>query len=707
MASDRNADRSYIERGSRRSADYGIEPERVFSRRILEGPELAERLARRKDLIVAAEPFIAGLHGFLRGSGFFAILTDDEGCILSVLGDENILAEAFALRMVPGAFMDESNIGTNAMGTALAEGHPVQVSGHEHFIKAYHRWTCSGAPIRDAEGRIVGSLDLTGSRDEVHLHTLGMVVAAVAAIEKTLALNARNEILLEQRRFTETLLDSIAAGILSADLEGRILTANSQAPEMFGYSSGELLDLGMEALLPAWDEVRLACIEGRPFATDDVRVNVRSNRLYFNLATYPIIGRDGGPKAIILVFKDVKRVRKHANEIMGRKAIYTFDKIVGRSRALSEAVAFAKKVADSRSTILITGESGTGKEIFAQAIQNASARRDEAFVVLNCGAIPPTLIESELFGYAEGAFTGARRGGQPGKFEIADGGTLFLDEIGEMPLELQIRLLRVIEEGTITRIGDSREIPVDVRIIAASNKDLKEEVAKGLFRMDLFYRLNVLPIRLPALRERRDDIPLLVDFYMNKLSRKLNKKPVAIGEDYLARLVALQWPGNIRELENMLELIINSEVLPAVGTVGAAGGPAAGSGLGAAAGAGLGAAAGAGLGAAAGAGLDAAAGADRGADASTEAGRSTMAVTGGGSAPVGRSGAARAPTLLAAEEETIRAALREAHNNISLAARRLGIGRNTLYRKMERFGIACSVMEQRSITEQDARSSLS
>ena len=664
VAPERGSDRSYIARGSRRSADYGVEPERIFSRRLLEGAELASRLARRKDLIVAAEPFVAGLYGFLRGSGFFAILTDEEGCILSVLGDEAILAEAFALRMVPGAYMDESSIGTNAMGTALAEGRPVQVSGEEHFIKAYHRWTCSGAPIRDAEGRIVGSLDLTGGKDQVHLHTLGMVVAAVAAIEKTLALNARNEALLEQRRFNETLLDSIAAGILSADLDGRILTANSQAPEMFGYSREELLELGMEALLPGWNEVRLACLEGRPFANDDVRVDVRSNRLYFNLATYPIIGRNGRAEAIILVFKDVKRVRKHANEIMGRKAIYTFEKIVGQSRAIAEAVAFAKKVADSRSTILITGESGTGKEIFAQAIQNASSRRDEAFVVLNCGAIPSTLIESELFGYAEGAFTGARRGGQPGKFEIADGGTLFLDEIGEMPLELQVRLLRVIEEGTITRVGDSREIPVDVRIIAASNKDLKEEVARGLFRMDLFYRLNVLPIHLPALRERREDIPLLVDFYMGKLSRKLNKKPVAIGPDYLEALVAQDWPGNIRELENMLELIINSERLP----------PLRGEGF-----------------------------RPQSAAQATGGRGGTWALREDEPTQPGSAGGRSSPTLLEAEENLIRQALLDAGNNVSRAAKRLGIGRNTLYRKMERFGIAPGAPEFRSIMEQSSR----
>ena len=628
-ARDRDSDRSYIERGLLRCAGYGIDPTQVFSRRIVEGKELAERLSRRKDLIVAAEPFIAGLHGFLRGSDFFAILTDEEGCILSVIGDEGILAEAFALRMVPGAFMDERSIGTNAMGTALAEGLPVQVSGEEHFIRVYHRWTCSGAPIRDVEGRLVGSLDLTGRKENVHLHTLGMVVAAVTAIERSLALNARNEALLEQRRYIEPLLDSITAGILSTSLDGKILTANAQSLEMFGYSREELLGLAMADLLPGWEGVREACLAGRPFANDDVRVTARANRVYFNLATYPVLDRNGRAEAIILVFKDVKRVRKHANEIMGRRAIYTFDKIVGVSPALVEAVDFARKIADSRSTILITGESGTGKEIFAQAIQNSSSRRDEAFVVLNCGAIPPTLIESELFGYAEGAFTGAKRGGQPGKFEIADGGTLFLDEIGEMPIDLQIRLLRVIEEGTVMRIGDTREIPVDVRIIAASNKDLKAEVARGRFRMDLFYRLNVLPICLPPLRERREDIPLLVEHYMRKISQKLNKRPVELAEEYVAELMSQEWPGNIRELENLIELIVNSESLPPL----------------------------------------------------AEVRRRPIS-----SAPAVERGSAT--KLVEAEEVLVRRALKEADNNVSRAARRLGIGRNTLYRKMERFGIS-------------------
>jgi transcriptional regulator with PAS, ATPase and Fis domain len=319
---------------------------------------------------------------------------------------------------------------------------------------------------------------------------------------------------------------------------------------------------------------------------------------------------------------------------MGRRALYTFDKIIGTSPAIRAAIDFSKKVADSRSTILISGESGTGKEIFAQAIQNASPRRDEAFVVLNCGAISPNLIESELFGYTEGAFTGAKRGGHPGKFEIADKGTIFLDEIGEMPLEMQIRLLRVIEEGTVMRVGDSREIPVDVRVIAATNKELRSEVQAGRFRMDLFYRLNVLPIRLPPLRERPDDIPLLVEYYMRKASRKLNKKPVELPPGYIDRLCGLEWSGNIRELENHIEFLIMSEGLPSEGTPPAL------------------------------------------------------------SAVAPPLSVASAPSLEAAEQTLIRATLLECGNNVSQAARRLGIGRNTLYRKIQRYKIDCSIMVQ-------------
>lgn len=253
--------------------------------------------------------------------------------------------------------------------------------------------------------------------------------------------------------------------------------------------------------------------------------------------------------------------RKLTERILHGQAIYTFDKIIGKTDRIEKLIAYSKKIADSRSTILITGESGTGKEVFAQAIHNYSIRKEKPFIAVNCGAIPITLIESELFGYVEGAFTGAKKGGNPGKFEIAEGGTIFLDEIGEMPQDMQIRLLRVIEEGVLSRIGSGKQIPIDVRIIAATNKELKLEVEKGNFRKDLYYRLNVLPIHLPPLRERREDIPELVNYYIKKTSRKLNKSSIEIPEAYMNYLKNYDWPGNIRELENIIELIVNSEEL--------------------------------------------------------------------------------------------------------------------------------------------------
>ena len=356
-------------------------------------------------------------------------------------------------------------------------------------------------------------------------------------------------------------------------------------------------------------------------------VNTRKNKIYFNISAYPVVSEDSSISAVIIIVKDVKHVRKHANEILGRKAIYTFDKMIGRSASFTDTVDFARKVADSKSTVLISGESGTGKEIFAQSIHNCSSRKEEAFVVINCGAIPGTLIESELFGYNDGAFTGARKGGQAGKFEIADGGTLFLDEIGEMPLDMQVKLLRVIEESIVTRLGSNDPIPVDVRIIAASNKDLTREVQEGLFRSDLYYRLNVLPIKLPSLRERPEDIPLLIEYYSSKISRRLNKREVPVSDEQMARFREYSWPGNIRELENVMELMTNSEKVPPLFQ-------------------------------------------EKPPFSESE-----------------KHSPARAEALEEVEKNYISQVLEENRFNIASSARQLKIGRNTLYRKIRNFGI--------------------
>lgn len=615
----------------------GVDFSRIYSKKIIDGDKLQRRLEEKRELILAAEPFMNQLYSFVKGSNFFSILTDEEGCILSVIGDEDILSEAFSLRMIPGAYMDEASIGTNAMGTSLAEGMPVQVSGEEHFIKAYHRWTCSGAPIRDISGKIIGALDLTGYSENVHPHTLGMVVAAANAIERMLQVKNYSEEAVLSKLYTETIIDSIQAGILTADLDGNLKVVNKYVANMFGYTQEEMKKIKIWNLFEGWEKVKHVILSKNNFSDEDVFVNSRKNKLRFNLSAYPVVDKKGNIRDIVFVFKEVKKVRKLANKIMGRQAIYTFDKIIGKNEDFLKTVEFAKKVSDSKSTILIMGESGTGKEVFAQAIHNNSNRSEEPFIAMNCGAIPKNLIESELFGYEEGAFTGAKRGGHPGKFEIADGGTVFLDEIGEMPLDMQTRLLRVIEEGTVRRIGGTEEIIVDIRIIAATNKDLEKEVKKGNFRKDLFYRLNVLPLRLPPLRNRKEDIPLLIDYFMNRISKKLNKKMVEIPENYMNYLLEYQWPGNIRELENFIELIINTEYIPT--------------------------------------GLHK------------------------NNAQINKDELDLKPKqecykLEHVEKEHIIKVLKMCEGNMTLSAKNLGIGRNTLYRKVKKYNIDCSEFEQ-------------
>ena len=229
--------------------------------------------------------------------------------------------------------------------------------------------------------------------------------------------------------------------------------------------------------------------------------------------------------------------------------------IIGESPQLQEVFKIIDKVADTPSTVLINGESGTGKELIASALHGASSRRDKPFIKINCAAIPHNLLESELFGYERGAFTGAVTS-KPGRFELADGGTLFLDEIGEIPVEMQVKLLRALQEGEFERVGGIKTTRVDVRLIAATNRDLQAEIEAGRFRKDLYYRLAVVPIVLPPLRERRTDIPMLAGHFVEKYNRKLNKKIESISDDAMALLQAYNWPGNIRELENLIERVL-------------------------------------------------------------------------------------------------------------------------------------------------------
>ncbi|HWQ76476.1 MAG TPA: sigma 54-interacting transcriptional regulator [Syntrophomonas sp.] len=298
---------------------------------------------------------------------------------------------------------------------------------------------------------------------------------------------------------------------------------------------------------------------GKAFKNEEIFIPTADVTLRFLASGTPIVSKGGKVASALLIIRPIKEVHHLVNRFSGYTARFHFEDIITCNTHMQEIIDVARMASRNSSSVLIEGESGTGKELFAQAIHNASRRSGSAFVAVNCGAIPRELIASELFGYNEGAFTGAKKGGNPGKFELADGGTLFLDEIGDMPLELQVALLRTIQEKQISRIGGSQMIPIDVRIICATNKNLFEEMQKGNFRRDLFYRLNVIDLHILPLRERTEDITLLFSHFLKQMNPEMNE---SLEEELQNILVSYAWPGNVRELQNAAERMVNLHQLP-------------------------------------------------------------------------------------------------------------------------------------------------
>lgn len=545
--------KSVIELSHERCRILNIKKDQVFSGKIISETELQQKFSEKRNMILTAAPYMEQLTKLVKGCNFFALLTDGEGCILNAMGDEKILTEAFDLKMVPGAFMNEESIGTNAMAIVIKTGEPIQLSGEDHYIKVYHKWTCSGAPIKDHHGNLIGVLDLTGYTEHVHPHTLGMVIAASNAIEEMIKVKEFHKLQNVNNKHIKTIFNSMPVAIVTSDIDGRIKIHNNKAAELLGNKDNQLKAHTMREIIEEWDKIKEGIYTGQNIS-QEINILALRNKFPCHVTVNPIYNPVDDSIEIVYVFEEMKKIKK--------QAYYTFDRIIGQDENFLNIVQYAKKIADSKSTILILGESGTGKEVFAQSIHNYSKRMDGPFIALNCGAIPKQLMELELFGYEEGAYMGAKKGGNQGKFELADGGTILLDEIGELPLDMQVKFQRVLQEGIITRIGSQKSIPVNVRVMAATNKDLKKEVELGRFRKDLYYRLNVLPLYLPPLRQRKGDISLLLKYFMKNIGESLNKKEIDIPAAYLKLMMNYNWPGNIRELENVVELIINTESIP-------------------------------------------------------------------------------------------------------------------------------------------------
>jgi len=545
----RSTDMAAIIAGShRRSEDYGLRPgaRPDFSR--LSAADLSMLVERNRSLTTHALPAMETLYQQIANTHHMVLLTDADGVIVHSLGDADFLEKANRVALTPGVAWSERSKGTNAIGTAITEGAPTTIHADQHYLAANHFLTCSAAPIVDHRGDVVGVLDVSGDRRNYHQHTMALVRMSALMIENqiftatfdnavTLHFHARPE-------FIGTLME----GIASFTPDGRFLAANRAAlfqlglsyPMLQAHTFDSLFGLPVAAL---YDHERNAVGGLLDLSLHNgVRVRGRAElRLARNMHAPAAT-----PKAAVPISQPLPQSVSTATP-SGLRALDTGD------ARMAQVIDKVGKVLGRGIPILVLGETGSGKEWLARAIHQDSPRAHKPFVAVNCASIPETLIESELFGYEEGAFTGARKRGAAGRIQQADGGTLFLDEIGDMPCALQARLLRVLQERTVTPLGSARPVKVDVELVCATNHDLRQRIAAGLFREDLYYRLNGLVVKLPPLRARTD-LPALVRNILaaeaDSQAPRTSTPPIS---DAVLRLFARhRWPGNLRQLASLL-----------------------------------------------------------------------------------------------------------------------------------------------------------
>jgi transcriptional regulator of acetoin/glycerol metabolism len=519
---------------------------------MLDARQLAALREENALFMQAALPFMQFLKNAVKGSGFILVLTERSGVVLEVFGDEAIMAMAQENNYVAGCSRAEEVAGTNAISLALIEKKPVQLVGAEHWNVRHHHWTCASAPVFSPEGMLLGTVTLSGETINAHSHTLGMVISAAEAIGERLR---ERELAAHQRRadaLLSSVLTSISDALVTVAADGRITNINPAARKLLALAAGDAVGKSILKLFPAHPEL-LAVAAGQEGPALEVVSERASGRAHFVVTPY-VMHSDGEAQGAILAVRERRDFLNEVRDFAGLNAVFTFEQIIGQAPALLRQIELARVAARQSARILILGETGTGKEMFAQAIHNCSPRRTGAFVALNCAAIPRELMESELFGYRGGAFTGSRKGGQVGKLELADGGTLFLDEVHQMPLDLQAKLLRALQDGVITPLGDTKPIRIDVRVVAAANEDLYAKSRTGEFRQALYFRLSVVEISLPALRERVEDIPRLAQHLLAKLAARMGRQAPALSPAALQVMLGYAWPGNVRELENVLEM---------------------------------------------------------------------------------------------------------------------------------------------------------
>ncbi|WP_458413091.1 sigma-54-dependent Fis family transcriptional regulator [Schinkia sp. CFF1] len=534
-----------------RSKDFGVNPYKRQIEQIVKDSDLVDNKSKNERLLSIARPDLQYLEDLVSGTETIITISDHNGLLLEMYGDQQILKEGRKIHFMPGAIWSEEIGGTNAVGTVIKSRKPEQILFSEHFCSGWQDWVCAAAPIiHPLTKELLGVLDISGKWKNVNHHTLSLAISKSQKISKIIG-GSFYLSTLESNPFLRTTFDTCDDGVIIIDAKKQILQVNQKMKT--------LLQSSQFTYIEEWPELNKV--------VDDVlsennrlveeKIMLSSKKHTFICSAQQVLV-DNIILGAVLRFRErmpLLKMNNHPSTPLSRDATtrYTFSNMIGTSPAFTKVVKNANKAAMLDSTLFLSGETGTGKEVFAQAIHQASKRNEKPFIAINCGAIPRDLIESELFGYEAGAFTGAKGKGSPGKFEMAHGGTIFLDEIGDMPLTAQIHLLRILEEKTVTRIGSARPIPIDVRVIAATHKNLLAAVRKGEFREDLYFRLRVIQLRLPALRERISDISHLVQHFVDQLSPQFGVSNIEIPQDTFEYLQQYSWPGNIRELKNVIE----------------------------------------------------------------------------------------------------------------------------------------------------------
>jgi len=610
-----------------RCVHLGIEPKGQKPRARGVGDSLEALRHANEELLQASENTWRVLGDILSQSHSCLLVADASGTLLDVRGSAALVDRAARDCIAPGYAWSELSAGTNAVGTALALNAPAEVHSAEHFLSVAKIWSCSAAPVRDAiDGSMLGVVDVTSVGENHQTHCLALAVTAAHQIEQTLHSRelARAVQLLHWYQTSGGRWSQQA--VVVVDRKGRIVTANDLARAWFADCRDcTPLERGRQFLNVVGEPTLADCAAALPPRTRVVGIE-------------PFAGRGSAWEGGLLVLEPVRESKSLARPGLSPRTTPevadAFVHITGRNAALVELKRRAARMARAGAPVLLLGESGAGKELFARAIHQASPVAAGPLLAVNCGTLTRELAASELFGYEAGAFTGAAPKGRAGKFEEADGGTLFLDEIGELPLDVQVGLLRVLQDNVVLRVGGNQERKVKVRIIAATNRDLEEDVAAGRFRLDLLYRLKVLSLRVPPLRERLDDLPMLIERFVTRLDEAYGLGHKRVSPALLAALEVHAWPGNVRELhgvvESMYVLSDGDELTPADLPEGFA------------------------------------------LPRATEAGALPA------EAPRSISRMARA---------AIQAELAANGNNLSEVARRLGISRSTLYRKIKLYGL--------------------